>query len=65
MLYKTPSYRQYRTGLTWNDIYSILRSEQAVGRRSHITRHTILGRWHEIKMNLYRSEMESYGIEID
>jgi len=47
------SYDKFRTGLNFREVYFMLKYEQK--RKHHrgeymfITRHTILGRWHQLK----------------
>lgn len=51
-----PGYREFRTGLTFADVREMLRgSEKHRSRhdRPHDRRHTVLGLWHEIKLQLY------------
>lgn len=51
-----PGYRDFRTGLTYADVREMLRrSKKHRGRhdRPHDRRHTVLGFWHEIKLQLY------------
>lgn len=40
-----------RTDRTWRDVRRELRAEQP--ERRHVSRGTILGRWHEIKVALW------------
>lgn len=53
MIWKSRDYKRFRTGYDFADIYQILRLEQAEGKRRHITRHTVLGKWHEIKLRMF------------
>lgn len=50
---RTADYENFRTGLSFVEIWEILKAEQQSGRRRHVTRHTILGKWHEIKLRMY------------
>lgn len=54
-------YKNYRTGLTFKEIRQILKNEAknkyAKGQYMFITRHTVLGRWHQIKKDMYYEEM--------
>lgn len=52
------TYQEFRTGETFSTIAAALREEARMvfeneGRRMFITRHTILGRWHQIKATSY------------
>ncbi|MEW6508398.1 MAG: hypothetical protein AB1432_11690 [Bacteroidota bacterium] len=57
-----PEYRDFKTGLTFKEVYSMLKIEQTKkyerGVYMFITRHTILGRWHEIKLTMYSCEQQ-------
>jgi hypothetical protein len=50
---KSDDYDNFRTGLTFVEVWEMLRIEQREGKRRHITRHTVLGRWHEIKLRMF------------
>lgn len=66
-------YDDFRTGFTFSAVYQELKIEQKKahefeGRRMFITRHTVLGRWHQIKKEMYsnyrkqmRNNRESNG----
>ena len=51
-------YDKFRTGYTFFDIRQILKIESKrkyeKGEYMFITRATVLGRWHEIKLKMYR-----------
>ena len=52
-------YEDFRTGLMFRAVYEDLNYEQkqvfeSEGRRMFITRHTVLGRWHQIKQEMNR-----------
>lgn len=49
-------YYEMRTDRTWRDVRRELRAEQP--ERRHVSRGTILGRWHEIKVALW---VEQHG----
>ena len=58
------SYNEFRTGLTFRAVYDILKSEARIafnreGRRMFVTRHTVLGRWREIKNSHYKQYIRS------
>jgi hypothetical protein len=62
-----PGYRQFRTGLTFADVREMLRgSEKHRSRhdRPQDRRHTVLGLWHELKLQLYEQAVDrGYGEE--
>jgi len=56
-----PGYDRFRTGLTFEDVRQILRvSEKHVDRHKtpHDRRHTVLGYWHELKLQLYEQAVD-------
>ena len=55
------TYDEFRTGLSFKEVRDMLRYEQ----RPHITRHTVLGKWHEIKLSMYRSYENSIKKDLD
>jgi hypothetical protein len=64
MSWRTKEFESFRTGLTWGEVYESLRAECASGRRTHVTRATVLGKWHEIKLAMWadrQSEQEWYN----
>jgi len=57
-------YCAFRTGLTFRDVYFELNLEtqkvfEKEGRRMFITRHTVLGRWREIKKASYKAYLRA------
>jgi DNA primase catalytic subunit len=60
-------YKDFRTGYTFKDIRRMLqieaRRKYARGVYMFITRHTVLGRWHEIKQQMYQLELDCYESE--
>jgi hypothetical protein len=48
-------YDQFRTDLSFVEIWEMLKIEKNEGKRSHITRHTVLGKWHEIKIKMFEA----------
>jgi len=52
------SYKEFRTGLSFKDVRRILKkeSERKLKHNEYmfITRHTVLGRWHQIKKQMYK-----------
>lgn len=60
------SYEQYRTGLTFRDVFHILDAEarhkfERYGVRMFITRRTVLGRWRQIKLTSYEGYRRAEG----
>lgn len=53
-------YKQFRTGFTYYEIWQVLMQEKEAGKRKHVTRHTVLGKWHEIKLSMYSDMLEQY-----
>ena len=54
-----PGYDKFKTGLTYAEVYEMLRTSK---KHSHKRRRTVLGFWHEIKMELYnRAVDQGYG----
>lgn len=52
------SYADFRTGFSFADIRRMLRD----GRdRKHVTRHTVLGKWREIKLAMFEQESSCGG----
>ncbi len=60
MIHKTAAYMEFRTGYDYADIYQMLRLECEAGKRQHVTRHTVLGKWHEIKLRMFEQICEAY-----
>lgn len=57
----TDEYDRFRTGLTYYEIWQVLRQEKEIGKRRHITRHTVLGKWHEIKLSMFHACYEAHA----
>lgn len=62
------TYQEYRTGETFGTVAMALREEARLifeneGRRMFITRHTILGRWHQMKVTNYAAYVRWYQEE--
>jgi hypothetical protein len=62
------TYSEFRTGYTFKEIRHILKREAKrkyeKGEYMFITRHTVLGRWRELKLemwNHFQSEIDKYG----
>jgi len=63
-------YKDLRTGLTFNEVRQMLWREAREKRKYNeymfITRHTVLGRWHEIKLRLWKEHcdiLDEHGCE--
>ena len=56
------NYTNFRTGYSFREIRRELSFEQQLQKRNgcymFVSRHTVLGRWHELKKQLFRSAME-------
>lgn len=54
---RPPTYEEFRTGLTFKDVRRILADEQvaaaANGDRMYVRRNGVLGRFREIKLQMY------------
>lgn len=62
--HKPLPYHRFRSGLDYGDVAEGLRAEswrvfEREGRRMFVTRHTILGRWHEIKRHSYLAYVQA------
>lgn len=56
-----PNYDRFKTGLTYGDVRLMLQySEKHRGKHSapHDRRHTVLGFWHELKLQLYEQAVD-------
>jgi hypothetical protein len=53
------AYREFRTGLNYHEVWQELKGEQKDGLRRWVTRHTVLGRWRQIKLQMF-AEIDSY-----
>lgn len=53
------TYEKFRTGFTFRDIRLMLKREADIkyqnGEYMFITRHTVLGRWRQIKLEMYNT----------
>jgi hypothetical protein len=58
-------YKNYRTGFSFTDIRRMLQRKQKEARHSgkyiFVTRATVLGFWHEIKLKLYNDEAKLFN----
>ncbi len=58
------AYDKYRSGLTFETVRELLKAEQnaayAAGQYMWVTRATVLGRWHELKLDQYDRYLEAY-----
>lgn len=67
------TYKELKTGFTFNDIRQMLYKESKEKRERNnehmfITRHTILGRWHEMKLRIWKeiqNQIDLYGCECE
>ena len=57
---KSEAYKKFRTGLTFAEVWQSLKAECDSGKRRHVTRHTVLGRWHEIKLSMFAEIADYY-----
>lgn len=48
-----PGYDKFKTGLTYRDVYNMLRYSDR-----HKRRNSVLGFWHEIKLQLYQQAID-------
>jgi hypothetical protein len=56
-----PKYDEFRTGLTYHDVYMMLKHSE---KHSHKRRRSVLGFWHELKLQLYNQAVDrGYGEE--
>jgi hypothetical protein len=56
-----PGFDEFRTGLTYAEVYEMLRESR---KHSHKRRGSVLGFWHEIKLQLYEQAVDrGYGEE--
>lgn len=60
--WRSKEYENFRTGLTFAEVYQELWAEVERGERRHITRATVLGRWHEIKLKMWRYYGENNSV---
>jgi len=56
-------YKDFKTGFNFNDIRQMLWNESQEKRNKEneymfITRHTVLGRWHEIKLRMWKEHQD-------
>jgi len=63
------SYKDFKTGFTFKDIRQMLYLESKrkyeSGQYMWITRHIVLGRWRQIKREMYEDELKYNKGEID
>ena len=58
-----PGYDEFRTGLTYKDVYEMLRVSE---RHTQKRRGSVLGFWHELKLQFYEQSVDrGYGEESD
>lgn len=63
--WRSDEYDNFRTNLTFAEVWEMLKIEQNEGKRRHITRHTVLGKWHEIKLNMWKDSKDEYEYYLD
>ena len=64
-IYKRKLYKNFRTGFTFAQIEDILYVEfkqlsEKTNEYKWITRHTILGRWRQIKLHMFKSTYDDF-----
>jgi hypothetical protein len=59
--WRNKNYRDFKTGLSYYEVWQVLRQETETGKRTHVTRHTVLGKWHEMKLSMYEALLDSIG----
>lgn len=58
-----PGYDAFRTGLSYYDVYTMLATSE---KHSHRRRRSVLGFWHELKLQLYEQAIDrGYIVDID
>jgi hypothetical protein len=60
-------YSEFRTGLTFSEVFWLLRSGSDDPRDwpKGITRHTVLGKWHQIKLEMWSEYKHMFQIEYE
>lgn len=48
------TYEQFRTGLTYYDVYHMIYT------RKHKRRHGVLGYWHQLKQQMYAQYLDAF-----
>ena len=58
-----PGYDEFRTGLTYRDVWEMFRDDSEDSSKwKYKRRRTVLGAWHEIKLQLYHQAVdEGFG----
>ena len=60
--FESKEYHKFRTGFTFEEIRIMLWSPSEDNRDwRHITRRTVLGKWHEIKLKMWKEFLNSVG----
>jgi hypothetical protein len=57
------AYKDFKTGMDYYEVWSMLHGEQLAGTRRYVTRHTVLGKWHELKQSMFQAALDQYGID--
>jgi len=60
--WRNNDFRSFKTGLTYYEVWQVLRQEKEIGKRQHVTRHTVLGKWHEMKLFMFEALQDAYGV---
>lgn len=61
---EVPSYNEFRTGLTYRDVYAMLWSPSPdPSTWKYKRRSTVLGFWHQLKQQLYARAVDDNGGE--
>jgi len=56
-----PGYDQFRTGLTYSDVYEMLIVDtDDRSRWRYKTRGVVLGMWHELKLQMYQQLLDAH-----
>ena len=55
-----PGYDELKTGLTYHDVYTMLRHSE---KHSNKRRGSVLGFWHELKLQLYEQALDRGYVE--
>lgn len=58
LTWRSEAYESFRTGLCFSEVRQILEVEREQRKRHHVTRRTVLGKWHEIKLKMWREELD-------
>ena len=59
--WRSKDYDAFKSGITYYEVWQILRQEKEAGKWAHVTRHTVLGKWHELKLSMYEALLDQFG----